>query len=95
MSTATDVNAAIATFQAVFKDLEAARILIQNQHFYFWQAVEAASSQEERLVLIGAYLATRNLMQGSGQQFTVKYLEAPICAEIVQQANLQLHFGNA
>ena len=93
MSTVYDINAAISTFKTVARQLESAKLLIYNQHIYFQQAVELASTQEEKLVLIGAYLATKNLMQDTEQQSAVEYLKFPINPELSAKADLEFHFS--
>lgn len=93
MTTTQDVSAAICTFQTIAHQLESAKSLICNQHSYFSKATELASTQEERLVLLGAYLATKNLMEDTGQSLQIMLLATDIAPEIVEKANLPFHFS--
>ncbi len=71
MSTLEEANAAIATLQTIAQKLETAKLLLYNQHTYFCQTVEFANTHEEQMVLIGAYLATKNLLEDIEKQSNV------------------------
>lgn len=89
-----DIRSAVSTITKMAEDLERLKRRVESDHVYYAVSTLERSTEAERLVLLGAYLATRQILLGTGQKDSIRRVKCRIDAAVADSANLALHFGS-
>ncbi|MBV8884500.1 MAG: hypothetical protein JO235_10965 [Chroococcidiopsidaceae cyanobacterium CP_BM_RX_35] len=88
-----DIQSAISSIVKVAEQLDYIKRQIQSDQIYYVTSILESNPEPEQLILLGAYLATKQIMSATGQHESIRRLKCPVASTFKESAKLNLHFG--